>query len=75
MITDAIKDYWHIIVGAAAFIAGYSKLSEKTETTSEELKNLETRVNSRRAEDLGRIEKMMTEIRTDVKLLLQRGPQ
>lgn len=75
MISEMIKDYWHIAIGALAFVAGYSKLREKAETTSEELKSLESRVNMRRAEDLDRMEKMVTEIRTDVKLLLQRGSQ
>jgi hypothetical protein len=68
-----VLDYWPFLGGAVAFVAGYSRLESKARSNEEDIKNLGSRMNEQRKEDLARTESMLGEIRGDVKQLLQRG--
>lgn len=78
-VLSMLQEYWHLILAGVAFVVGYTKLNAKADQnkvdnkqTREAMRDMETRINRQRAEDLERIQSTMNEVRTDIKTLLQR---
>lgn len=82
-VLTVLQEYWHIILSGIALVIGYTKLNTKADQNSKDIADealarkaadieIETRISRQRSEDMDRIEKIMTEVRTDIKTLIKR---
>ena len=78
-----LQEYWHVILAGISFVVGYTKLNSKVEQNARDneatkaewratVQALEKRVGEQRREDMDRVENVMSEVRADIKTLLQR---
>ena len=77
---DVIAQFWKVILAAIGAIAWLVRLEARANQNTRDLTRLELRIEKQRKEDLdarkddwGRMEKMMDEMRSDIKKLLERG--
>ncbi len=77
---DVIAQFWKLILAAIGAIAWLVRLEARANQNTRDLTRLELRIEKQRKEDLdarredwGRMEKMMDEMRSDIKKLLERG--
>lgn len=74
---DAAIEYlvrlWPVAVGFVAVIAWLVRVDGRTSENSKEIARVEKRMGEQRKEDSERTERYLTEIRSDIKTLLQRG--
>lgn len=77
---DVIAQFWKVILAAIGAIAWLVRLEARANQNTRDLTRLELRIEKQRKEDLearkddwGRVEKMMDEMRSDIKKLLERG--
>jgi hypothetical protein len=79
-VEDVIAQFWKVILAAIGAIAWLVRLEARANQNTRDLTRLELRIEKQRKEDLearrddwGRMEKMMDEMRSDIKKLLERG--
>jgi cell division protein FtsL len=79
-VEDVIAQFWKVILAAIGAIAWLVRLEARANQNTRDLTKLELRIEKQRKEDLearkddwGRMEKMMDEMRSDIKKLLERG--
>jgi cell division protein FtsL len=79
-VEDVIAQFWKLILAAIGAIAWLVRLEARANQNTRDLTRLELRIEKQRKEDLdarredwGRMEKMMDEMRSDIKKLLERG--
>ena len=77
---DVIAQFWKVILAAIGAIAWLVRLEARANQNTRDLTRLELRIEKQRKEDLearrddwGRMEKMIDEMRSDIKNLLERG--
>ena len=77
---DVIAQFWKVILAAIGAIAWLVRLEARANQNTRDLTRLELRIEKQRKEDLearrddwGRMEKMIDEMRSDIKKLLERG--
>lgn len=77
---DVIAQFWKVILAAIGAIAWLVRLEARANQNTRDLTSLELRIEKQRKEDLearkddwGRMEKMIDEMRSDIKKLLERG--
>lgn len=78
-----LHDWWAIITAAVMFVVGYTKLNSKVDQNARDnevnraewratVQALEKRLGDQRKEDMERVEKVLSDVQTDIKTLLQR---
>jgi hypothetical protein len=79
-VEDVIAQFWKVILAAIGAIAWLVRLEARANQNTRDLTRLELRIEKQRKEDIearrddwGRMEKMMDEMRSDIKKLLERG--
>lgn len=77
---DVIAQFWKVILAAIGAIAWLVRLEARANQNTRDLTRLELRIEKQRKEDIearkddwGRMEKMIDEMRSDIKKLLERG--
>lgn len=78
-----LHDWWGVITAGVMFVVGYTKLNSKVDQNARDnemnraewratVQALEKRLGDQRKEDMERVEKVLSDVQTDIKTLLQR---
>lgn len=70
---DYLVRLWPVALGFVGLIAWLVKVDGRTSENAKEIARVEKRMGDQRKEDTERTERYLTEIRSDIKTLLQRG--